>query len=57
MKVLVASTPAVGHINPLLAGGNVLMAEGHDLVVLSGSWLKGRMVASEGRRVCDQRGL
>ena len=43
MKILMASTPATGHINPLLAVGHVLMAEGHELVVLSGSWLQDRI--------------
>jgi MGT family glycosyltransferase len=43
MKILMASTPATGHINPLLALGHVLMAEGHELVVLSGSWLQDRI--------------
>jgi MGT family glycosyltransferase len=43
MKILMCSTPATGHINPLLAVGNVLMADGHELVVLSGSWLRGRI--------------
>lgn len=43
MKILLASTPATGHINPLLAVGHVLMTEGHELVVLSGSWLQDRI--------------
>ncbi len=43
MRILMASTPAPGHINPLLAVGYVLMAEGHELVVLSGSWLQDRI--------------
>ena len=43
MKILLASTPATGHINPLLAVGHVLMAGGHELVVLSGSWLQDRI--------------
>src|ERR1700677_1491259 len=43
MKFLLASTPATGHINPLLAVGHVLMTEGHELVVLSGSWLQDRI--------------
>lgn len=43
MKILMVSTPATGHINPLLAVGHVLMAEGHELVVLSGSWLRDRI--------------
>lgn len=43
MKILMASTPATGHINPMLAVGNVLMAGGHELVVLTGSWLRERI--------------
>jgi MGT family glycosyltransferase len=43
MRILMAWTPAPGHINPLLAVGHVLMAEGHELVVLSGSWLQDRI--------------
>lgn len=43
MKILMASTPATGHINPLLGVGHVLMAAGHELVVLSGSWLRDRI--------------
>jgi MGT family glycosyltransferase len=43
MKILMCSTPATGHFNPLLAVGHVLMADGHELVVLSGSWLRNRI--------------
>jgi hypothetical protein len=43
MKVLMASTPATGHINPLLAIGRVLIAEGHELVCLTGSWARDRI--------------
>ena len=46
MKILMASTPATGHINPLLAIGHVLMAEGHDLRILSGTWLRDRIERS-----------
>ncbi len=28
MKILIASTPATGHLNPLLAIGHILIAEG-----------------------------
>jgi MGT family glycosyltransferase len=45
MKILIASTPATGHLNPLLAIGRVLIAEGHELVFLSGSVLRGRIEA------------
>jgi hypothetical protein len=31
MKIPVASTPATGHLNPLLAVARILIAEGHDL--------------------------
>jgi hypothetical protein len=41
MKILMASMPATGRINPLLAVGHVLMAEHDELVVLSGSWRQG----------------
>jgi MGT family glycosyltransferase len=43
MKILIASTPATGHLNPLLAIGRILMAEGHEVVGLSGSALRGRI--------------
>jgi MGT family glycosyltransferase len=45
MKILVASTPATGHLNPLLAISRVLIAEGHELAFLSGSTLRGRIEA------------
>jgi UDP:flavonoid glycosyltransferase YjiC (YdhE family) len=45
MKILIASTPATGHLNPLLAIGRVLIAEGHELVFLSGSVLRDRIEA------------
>ena len=37
MKILIASTPATGHLNPLLAIGRILIAEGHEIVCLSGT--------------------
>jgi MGT family glycosyltransferase len=40
MKILMASTPATGHLNPLLAIGRILIAEGHQVVGLSGSALR-----------------
>ena len=43
MKVLMASTPATGHLNPLLAIGHILIAEGHEVVGLSGSRLRRRI--------------
>jgi MGT family glycosyltransferase len=43
MKILIASTPATGHLNPLLAIGRILIAEGHEVAFLSGSALRGRI--------------
>jgi MGT family glycosyltransferase len=43
MKILIASTPATGHLNPLLAVGRMLIAEGHEVVGLSGSALRDRI--------------
>jgi hypothetical protein len=43
MKILIASTPATGHLNPLLAIGRILIAEGHKVAFLSGSALRSRI--------------
>jgi MGT family glycosyltransferase len=43
MKVLLVSTPAIGHLNPLLAIGRILIAEGHEVVGLSGSAFRKRV--------------
>ncbi len=43
MKILLASTPATGHLNPLLAIGRILIAEGHGVACLSGSAMRDRI--------------
>jgi UDP:flavonoid glycosyltransferase YjiC (YdhE family) len=43
MKILVASTPAAGHLNPILAVTNILIAAGHEVVGLTGTWLRDRV--------------
>jgi MGT family glycosyltransferase len=43
MKILIVSTPATGHLNPLLAIGRILIAEGHQVVVMSGTALRNRI--------------
>jgi MGT family glycosyltransferase len=43
MKILITSTPATGHLNPLLAVGRILIAEGHEVAFLSGSALRSRI--------------
>jgi UDP:flavonoid glycosyltransferase YjiC (YdhE family) len=40
MKILIASTPATGHLNPLLAIARIFIAEGHEIVGLSGTALR-----------------
>ncbi|HYZ33945.1 MAG TPA: hypothetical protein VE684_16875, partial [Crenalkalicoccus sp.] len=43
MRILLASTPAPGHLNPILAIGRILIAEGHEVIVLSGTKFRGRV--------------
>jgi MGT family glycosyltransferase len=43
MKVLIVSTPATGHLNPLLPIGRSLIEEGHEVVFLTGSALRQRV--------------
>ena len=45
MKVLVASTPATGHLNPLLAITHGLLEDGHDVTILTASKLRPRVDA------------
>jgi UDP:flavonoid glycosyltransferase YjiC (YdhE family) len=40
MKALIASTPLMGHLNPLLAIGRTLISEGHEVVGLSASVMR-----------------
>jgi UDP:flavonoid glycosyltransferase YjiC (YdhE family) len=40
VKILIASTPATGHLNPLLTIGRILIAEGNEVVGLTGSALR-----------------
>jgi MGT family glycosyltransferase len=43
MKVLLASTPAMGHLNPLLGIGRIMITEGHEVLGLSGSFVRDRI--------------
>ncbi len=49
MKVLLCSTPATGHLNPLLAIARMLAEDGHEVMVLSGSAFRNRIVAAGAR--------
>ncbi len=43
MKALLVSTAAMGHLNPLLAVGRILMADGHQVMGLSSKRLRGHI--------------
>jgi UDP:flavonoid glycosyltransferase YjiC (YdhE family) len=42
MRIVIAATPAAGHVNPVAAIGRILVAEGHDVVALSGNAFRQR---------------
>jgi MGT family glycosyltransferase len=46
MKILIASTPATGHLNPLHAITRMLLAEGHEITFLTGSAFRARIASS-----------
>ena len=43
MKVLLAATPLMGHLNPLLAIGYMLIKEGHEVVGVSSTVMGSRI--------------
>jgi UDP:flavonoid glycosyltransferase YjiC (YdhE family) len=43
MKLLVVSTPATGHLNPMIAITKMLMEDGHDVAFLTGSFFRDRI--------------
>ena len=62
MNILFASTPATGHINPLLAITRILLTEGHEITFLTGSAFRDRIknggarfVSLQGRADLDGR--
>jgi MGT family glycosyltransferase len=46
MKVLITSTPATGHLNPLLAITHGLLEDGHDVTIMTANKLRPRVEAS-----------
>src|SRR5262249_24984074 len=46
MKILVASTPAIGHLNPLLAIVHMSRADGHEVTFLTGRAFRSRIESS-----------
>jgi UDP:flavonoid glycosyltransferase YjiC (YdhE family) len=49
MKILIASTPATGHVNPMLAIARILIAEGHDVAIYTGAAFRSRVEGSGAR--------
>jgi MGT family glycosyltransferase len=49
MKILVASTPATGHINPLVTIARFLVEDGHEVVFHSGTEFRRRIESSGAR--------
>jgi UDP:flavonoid glycosyltransferase YjiC (YdhE family) len=45
MKILIASTPATGHLNPLLAITQILADEGREIALVTGTAFRGRVEA------------
>jgi MGT family glycosyltransferase len=45
MKALLVSTPVMGHLNPLLSVGRILISDGHEVVGLSSTYLRDRIEA------------
>ena len=46
MKILIASTPATGHLNPMLAITQILRGDGHEIAFLTGTAFRARVEAS-----------
>src|SRR5690349_18443673 len=46
VRILIASTPANGHVNPMLAIARMLLGEGHEIAVYTGSAFRTRVEAS-----------
>jgi hypothetical protein len=49
MKILTASIPANGHVNPMLAIARILMSDGHDLAIYTGSAFRARVEAADAK--------
>jgi MGT family glycosyltransferase len=49
MKILIASMPVNGHVNPMLAIARILMTEDHDVAVYTGSAFRARVEAARAK--------
>jgi len=45
MKILIASTPGTGHVNPMLAIARILMSKNHEVAIYTGSAFRARVEA------------
>ncbi|RZN17324.1 nucleotide disphospho-sugar-binding domain-containing protein [Bradyrhizobium sp. Leo121] len=43
MKIIIATTPAPGHVNPMLGIARILLADGHEVVAFTGSAFRDRI--------------
>jgi MGT family glycosyltransferase len=43
MKIVIATTPAPGHVNPMLGIARILVADGHEVVAFTGSAFRDRI--------------
>lgn len=43
MRIVIAATPAPGHVNPMLGIARILVAEGHEVVAFTGSAFRDRI--------------
>lgn len=49
MRILLAATPASGHVNPILAAARILLAHGHEVLVTSASAFRSKVEATGAR--------
>jgi UDP:flavonoid glycosyltransferase YjiC (YdhE family) len=49
MKIVIATTPAPGHVNPMLGIARILLAEGHEVVAFTGRAFQKRIEATGAR--------
>lgn len=45
MKIVIATTPAPGHVNPMLGIARILVADGHEVVAFTGSAFRDRVTS------------
>jgi glycosyl transferase family 28 len=43
MKIVIATTPAPGHVNPMLGIARILVAEGHEVIAFTGRAFQDRI--------------